>query len=284
MDPAQPDPLSNIRVMFVGEGPDNALLYMDWKPYLRWLLKKGRFIELSSAVRSRLRARPWAEIFSSLRAALRSNEAVPVPGERPAWLRHDALERRTSCGDLQSHQSNISDTRHPWHPNAVAAFRSPIWQDYFESFDAGIGWRLIEAVHPYLDVRMVQFLLSVPVVPWCHRKFLVRESMRGLLPELVLARKKTTLSEDPWVKAMVRHPFPPISKTSELSRYVDMSRIPNCWAADVEENRLIRRFLALQHWLAARDGRSGTPNRAAKDASNSAISKARSHSVVAPLP
>jgi len=141
-----------------------------------------------------------------------------------------------------------------------------VWQDYFESFDAGFAWRLIESVHPYLDVRMVQYLLSVPVVPWCHNKLLVRESLRGLLPELVLTRKKTTLAEDPWVKAMVQHPFPPISKTPELSRYVDMSKIPNRWAADLEQNRLIRRFLALQYWLAARDLQSSTQNHAAQDA------------------
>jgi asparagine synthase (glutamine-hydrolysing) len=133
-----------------------------------------------------------------------------------------------------------------------------MWQGYLESFDPGFGWRLIEAVHPYLDVRMLQYLLSVPVVPWCHSKLLVRESMRGLLPELVLTRKKTPLAEDPWVKAMMRHPFPPISKTPELSRYVDMSKIPSRWAADVHQNRLMVRFLALQHWLAARNRRSST--------------------------
>jgi len=263
MDPTQPDPLSNIRVMFHGEGPDNALLYMDWKPYLRWLFKTGRFVEFASAVHSRLSARSWAEMFSSLRSALRSDGTFPVADHKPAWLRHDVLDHRISCGDLQSHQLNISDRRHPWHPTAVESFGSPTWQHFFESFEAGAGWRLIEAVHPYLDIRMVQYLLSVPVVPWCHSKLLMRESMRGLLPELVLARKKTTLGEDPSVKAMVQHPFPPISKTPELSRYVDISKIPNCWPADVEQNRLIRRLLALQHWLAARDRQSKTPNHAA---------------------
>ena len=98
LDPAQPDPLGNIRVLFVGEGPDNALLYMDWKPYMRWLLKKGRFIELSSALRSRLSARPWAEIISSLSAAFRSTEAFPATEDRPAWLRHNVVDGRGIAG------------------------------------------------------------------------------------------------------------------------------------------------------------------------------------------
>src|SRR5262249_18065740 len=97
--------------------------------------------------------------------------------------------------------------------------------------------------------------------PWCHSKRLMRESMRGLLPELVLARKKAPLADDPWIKAMVQYPFPPISKTPELSRYVDMSKMPTRWAGDVQQNRLMRRFIALQHWLATRNGRSSVQTR-----------------------
>jgi asparagine synthase (glutamine-hydrolysing) len=242
MDPTQPDEFSNIRVLLVGQGPDEALHYGDWKPYLRWLFKTGRFIKFGSAMYSRLSvARPLAKILSSLRVAFRSNEAPPVP-EKLAWLRSGGVP----------HQLNISD-KHPWRPTAVGSFGSPVWQDYLDSYDAGFAWRLIEAAHPYLDVRMLQFLLSIPVIPWCHRKLIMRESMRDLLPELVLARKKKTLSDDPWIKAMVAHPFPPISKTPELSRYVDMSKIPTGWAADVQQNRMIRKFLALQYWLQQRN-------------------------------
>ena len=139
MDPAQPDQFSNIRVLFVGQGPDEALHYVDWKPYLRWLLRTGRFIKFGSAVHSRLSvARPMAKIFSSLRVAFRSNEALPVP-EKPAWLRHDVLDHRTCSGGLQSHQLNIPDKPHPWHPIAVGSFCSPVWQDYFDSYDPGFA-------------------------------------------------------------------------------------------------------------------------------------------------
>jgi asparagine synthase (glutamine-hydrolysing) len=259
IDPTQPDPFSTLRVVFIGHGPDDALQYMDWKPYLRWLLKTGRFIRFASALHSRLSGRPLAEIFSSLRAALPSHQTLS-PLEKPAWLRPDLFDNRTVSVDLQLRSQNISRKRHPWHPTAVAHFCSPAWQDFFESFDPGFGGRLVDTVHPYLDLRMLQFLLSVPVVPWCHRKLLLRESMRGLLPELVLARKKTPLPDDPWIKAMVRHPFPPISKTPELSRYVDIDKIPTSWTADVAQNRKIRRFVVLQHWLAERNRRSSIQN------------------------
>jgi asparagine synthase (glutamine-hydrolysing) len=247
LDPTQPDAFSKIRVLFVGHGPDEALQNNDWKPYVRWLLKTGRFVKFGAAVGFKLRTRSLSGTLSSLRRGSRAEEA-PTVSEMPAWLRDDFIDHRTSSQSVQS-QKNVSYTPHPWHPIAVESFCTPLWQDYFDSFDPGFGGRLIEAVHPYLDIRMLGFLLSLPVVPWCHGKLLLRESMRGVLPELVLARKKTTLSDDPWVKAMVQHPFPRISNSPELSRYVDVSKIPGQWAQDVHQNRLIRRLLGLQYWL-----------------------------------
>ena len=257
-DPALQDPFRGIRVLFIGHGPDDALVNMDARAYLRWLLKTGRFIEFVSAVHFKLNARPLRKRLPGLRAVFRHEETSPV-SEKPAWVRHDILDHPASSSGLGSQESKISDKRHPWHPRAVASFRSPVWQDYFDSYDAGFKERLIEAVHPYLDVRMVQFLLSIPVVPWCQRKLLVRESMRGLLPEVVLTRDKTPLVESPWIKAMVKHTFPPISNTPELARYVEVSKVPKRWAADVQQNRWIRRVLCLQHWLAGRNARPIRP-------------------------
>jgi asparagine synthase (glutamine-hydrolysing) len=260
MDPAVPYPFNGVRVMFVGQGPDEALSYVDWKQYLRWLLKTRRFMRFGSAVYSRLSAKPLGERLSGLCATFRSYKAHTAL-EKPVWLRSDAFDHGTPLADVRSHKLFISDKRHSWHPRAVQHFLSAMWQDYFESYDPGFGGRLIEAVHPYLDIRMLQFLLSVPIIPWCHRKLLMRESMRGLLPEMVLARDKTALADDPWVKAMVQHPFPPISKNSELSRYVDTSKIPSRWGQTVQENRYLQKLFALQYWLAARDGRSVIQNR-----------------------
>jgi asparagine synthase (glutamine-hydrolysing) len=252
LNPTQPDVFSKVRVLFVGHGPDEALQNNDWKPYARWLLKKRHFVKLGAALGFKLRARSLSGILSSFRRGPRSEEALPVSA-LPAWLRNDMIGHREPSHSVQS-EKNISYRPHPWHPIAVETFCTPLWQDYFDSFDPGFGGRLIEAVHPYLDVRMLGFLLSLPVVPWCHGKLLLRESMRGLLPDLVLARKKTTLSGDPWVKAMVQHPFPRISNSPELSRYVDISKLPGQWAQDVYQNRLIRRLLGLQYWLSARPG------------------------------
>ncbi len=86
---------------------------------------------------------------------------------------------------------------------AFASFTSPIWQAYFDdhAFEEALGgfeWR-----YPYLlDLRVLEFMLSAPPVPWGWKKRLVREAMRGRLPAEVLARKKTPLTCYPEVATM----------------------------------------------------------------------------------
>jgi hypothetical protein len=70
-------------------------------------------------------------------------------------------------------------------------------------------------------------VLSLPTLPWCSDKELLRRSMRGLLPEEVRLRRKQPLRSDvlkafyessrkPWLEN-----FEPVE---ELSRYVDVER------------------------------------------------------------
>lgn len=251
-DSSQPDPFDKIRVLFTGDGPDDALLYDDWKPYLRWLLKRKRLLEFGSAVYSRLAARPLSERFTQL-WRIRKSVTDYRTDYRPEWIRSDVLAELHKSACLEPAEANISNDRHPWHPIAVWHWRAPTWQDWFDSCDPGFGGRLVEMVSPYIDLRMLKFLLSVPVIPWCHSKLLMRESLQGLLPEALLTRKKTPLSGDPWVAVMTQHPFPSIPIPQELARFVDVSKIPDRWGTSVEENRLLTKLMALQYWLSARD-------------------------------
>jgi len=55
----------------------------------------------------------------------------------------------------------------------------------------------LEVRAPLLDLRLLQFLLRLPPVPWCVAKELVRKVMKGHLPDAVLQRPKTPLVVDP---------------------------------------------------------------------------------------
>jgi asparagine synthase (glutamine-hydrolysing) len=130
----------------------------------------------------------------------------------------------------------------------VASFNDPIWAALFASFDddeamAPIVWR-----HPFLDLRVLQFMLSVPPVPWARRKLLLREAMRGRLPDAVLARNKTPLAELPFDQPIHRHGLPKLSDDDRLSAYVDARMLPKGLPHGPALERLMA-VHALDHWL-----------------------------------
>jgi asparagine synthase (glutamine-hydrolysing) len=55
----------------------------------------------------------------------------------------------------------------------------------------------LEVRYPFLDLRIVNYLLALPPFPWFFHKLLLREAMAGRLPESVRMRPKTPLQEDP---------------------------------------------------------------------------------------
>jgi asparagine synthase (glutamine-hydrolysing) len=82
---------------------------------------------------------------------------------------------------------------HPTRPDAVRCLSDPIWQGVLESSQTGFTGVPIEIVWPLLDVRVIDFVFSIPPVPWCQHKELLRRAFRGELPDEVLSRKKAPL-------------------------------------------------------------------------------------------
>src|SRR6185503_10976851 len=91
---------------------------------------------------------------------------------------------------------------HPFRHSSYSSLTSPYWSMSLETNDAGMTQSPIDFRHPFLDTRVVRFLLSVPSIPWCVDKFLLRESMRGLLPDEIRRRRKAGLSADPTLVAL----------------------------------------------------------------------------------
>ena len=56
----------------------------------------------------------------------------------------------------------------------------------------------MEVRYPFCDVRLVNYLLAIPVLPWRLHKELLRVALRGQVPETVCRRPKTPLSRDPF--------------------------------------------------------------------------------------
>ncbi len=82
---------------------------------------------------------------------------------------------------------------HPTRPDAVGYLSDPIWQSVLEIAQPSYTGVALDMVWPLLDTRVIDFVFSIPPVPWCQRKELIRQSFRGELPDEVLSRKKSPL-------------------------------------------------------------------------------------------
>jgi asparagine synthase (glutamine-hydrolysing) len=71
------------------------------------------------------------------------------------------------------------------------------WRYLFERLDPGVTGHPVEHRQPYMDLRMVRYLLSIPPIPWCSNKHLLRAATKGVLPDVIRQRPKTPLAGDP---------------------------------------------------------------------------------------
>lgn len=176
------------RVMLAGQGGD-AVLYASHSYFFN-LLRRGRLLRFAADAGGYAitrRRRPPLVLRSSLRRALKIR---PLIEPLPPWLDPKLEDRwRRHFGD--------EPEVHPTRPQAYNLLRGAGWQRLAEYLDpAAIGVPL-EYRNPFLDVRVVRFLLRVPPMPWFAEKEILREAMRGRLPEEVRMRRKTPLTDDP---------------------------------------------------------------------------------------
>ncbi len=235
-------------VWLEGEGPDNALAF-DRNAYLRWLVRRRSWRRVCGAVFDYATVkgiRGWAETLH--RRVVRMREPVDAPA-MPPWLNAafvDRLRLVERCRDL----GEGGDPSHPWHPSAMASFTSPIWRDGFAGYDfqeslAPVCWR-----HPFLDLRVLHFMLSVPPIPWGWKKDLMRKAMSGRLPKPVLERPKTPLAVNPQAESIRRHGLPPFLGWAGVEGYVERRSMP---APDAPAAVLMQSINAhvLDHWMAS---------------------------------
>jgi asparagine synthase (glutamine-hydrolysing) len=91
----------------------------------------------------------------------------------------------------------------------------------FEQESPGVTHCLVETRYPFLDLRVVDYLLALPPFPFCFEKSLLRDAMAGRLPESCRLRPKTAPSFDPLFRCLHQ------AKAVELLDQVQ-------WSADMD--------------------------------------------------
>jgi hypothetical protein len=57
------------------------------------------------------------------------------------------------------------------------SFGAVQWQSLFDDCDINGALTHTEIRHPFLDLRLLQYMLALPAMPWCRNKLIIRRSM-----------------------------------------------------------------------------------------------------------
>jgi asparagine synthase (glutamine-hydrolysing) len=207
------------RIALNGYGGDGIMTGQCW-PYVAWLLRRGRLAratgDFGGYVLRHGRLPPFrAGILSKLRRCFERRSSVRA---EPPWL----LSQRDVPLDPQE-PLNESRQRHPWYPIAYDTLDGS-WAGVLEAEDAAWTGVPVESRTPFLDCRVLRFLLRIPPVPLCVRKEILRRTMKGLLPEEVRLRAKMPFMGDLMglqVATGQWNPRPTPNPGNEICRFVD---------------------------------------------------------------
>lgn len=191
------------RVLLMGHGGDDLLRGSSWVYAER--LRRGDLTAIQEVVlHARRRREPVLRSlhrqFGSRHLSERSNRFLHrVLGKRepllPSWLHPDFVRRtqRGNCKEgLSSRRFSASPGRQEVYGNLVELpwyWRLANWHDRNA---ASFG---IEVRQPFLDRRLFEYVLAIPgeqLFQLGSRKRLLRQSMAGILPEVIRSRSDKT--------------------------------------------------------------------------------------------
>ena len=169
----------------------------------------------------------------------------------PVWLNADFAKRLDLVERWR--RTKADSLSHPVRPHAFRVINSPSWDVLFSGYDAGTTLLPLEVNHPLIDLRMVDYLLALPIIPWLLDKRILREAMVGILPDAVRQRSKSPLAGDPGLYLRHTKKFQDIDQfqpVDALASYVDRKSISKV-TEETDRTQLwinVRPF-SLNQWL-----------------------------------
>jgi asparagine synthase (glutamine-hydrolysing) len=242
---------SECRVVLEGEGMDNLLIF-EIVPYLRQLIRGGEWGRAAQQTMRYLAAKP--KIWPGIRRRILARQGRrPGQSDFPKWLAPEFVERM----NLRERWSESTFVRatpaHPIVPAAHASLTGPQWSHSHELQDPGVTRSLTEVRHPYLDLRIVDYVLALPPFPWAFQKTLPRAAAAGRIPESVRMRPKTLLAGDPLAETLKRPESAWVNRarwSEQIRAYVNPSTMQELnGRANFEDTLSAIRPLCLNFWL-----------------------------------
>lgn len=236
------------RVALSGEGADNLMYFQMW-PYIKelWRDQQLRRLSTETAWFLWIRPFPWLGIARRLQSIFSSTRRG---GGFPTWVDPDFAKRQCLEARWREYKrSSLPQEHHQSRPKGHASMLFPQWTNMFETGDPGVTHLAVEVRYPFLDLRIVRYLLAIPAFPWTYKKRLLRESMKESLPGYLRFRPKTPLSADPIGAKILDQGKRWIKKNPLSARVREFVTLPGpgafCDTIDVEKFRAY----CLDMWL-----------------------------------
>jgi asparagine synthase (glutamine-hydrolysing) len=229
---------TDCRVVLSGEGSDNLMHFEMW-PYAAGLRRNAEWTRLLSELGQYAWRRPfpWRGLRVRLQKLFGKGESAARPF--PKWIAPDFAKRlnlpaRWAAGQPLPNPPH----RHPIHPTAHASLYLPQWTRLFELENPGVTNCPVEVRYPFLDLRVVEYLLAIPPFPWLFQKTILRKAMAGCVPDSVRLRPKTPFAGDPLLLQLQRSgPFRIESEVVATEIPQMPGRFPSSAEADLYINR-----------------------------------------------
>jgi asparagine synthase (glutamine-hydrolysing) len=228
--------------------------FMTERPstYFHTCARKMKFVELGKSMASyawNFRSLPQVGFRSGLKRLFRKQQGETT---YPAWVDSE-FAARIDLRDRWLAWKVATPASDQKRPSALYAFESKVWAPLFEGYDPGSTGLPLEVRHPFIDVRLLRFLLSLPVVPWCINKHILRRGMHARLPPAILNRPKTPLASDPALHLVQRASVICLDRfdvNPQLTRFVNLNRRRAVSDEQTSDDRRANlRVFALNHWL-----------------------------------
>jgi asparagine synthase (glutamine-hydrolysing) len=228
--------------------------FMTERPstYLHDCVRKLRINELIRSIAwyvRTYRALPPVGFRSSLKRIFRKESADTTC---PPWI-DESFAARVDAHERWRQWNSDTPPVNQTHPAAFRALESKVWASLFEGYDPGSTRLALELRHPFIDVRLLRYVVSLPSIPWCVNKHILRCALSERLPQAILNRPKTPLASNPTLhldhSASVRCPDR-FEVNSQLARFIDLNR--HRTRADQQTaagHWADLRVFALNHWL-----------------------------------
>ena len=223
-----------------------SVLGGQFKDSLRACADHGR-VALTGWDGDALMNEPVLRLRSRIKRILRPKQ---IDTSLPEWI-DESFAKRTNLHERWQASFHHEPIRK--QSARIRGLNSKMWPAIFEGYDASVTKLDLEVCHPFMDLRLVEFLLAIPRAPWCVNKHILREAMKDRLPAEIINRPKTALAGDPALqlvrRASVRW-LDSFEVSPQLERFVNLDRRRPLADEQTSDGLWANlRVYALNHWL-----------------------------------